>query len=70
VESRFLFAVLLCVPCLWGCGARRSVSVPVPDQIGADDQDDAEPTPTQKDIDQAIREALEQLYAARKEAQQ
>jgi hypothetical protein len=67
MKSRFLFAVLLCAPCLAGCGARRSVPVPITEQIEADDD---EPTPTQKDIDQAIREALEQLYAAKKEAQQ
>jgi hypothetical protein len=58
---RILLLAVLCAPYLSGCGARRPV-VSDPEEIESDDEG---PSASQKDIDQALKDALEKLYAAR-----
>lgn len=73
MKTLCLFAVLLGVSHLSGCGARGAVRVSIPQQVKQDDESQdadevdglSDPTPTQKDLDEAIIEALTDLYAAR-----
>lgn len=61
-----LFAVILCMILLGGCASRKVAATVPPDEPNYDDSELSDPTPTQQDLDQAVREAIAEIKAHQK----